>query len=60
MAAADYLLCDNCDGKAVYDPGLDLNASTYGELLVLCSTCTDQGYRLVLTPPPTAQPKDRP
>lgn len=51
MAAADYLLCDQCDAKAVYDPGLDLNTPAYGELMVLCSTCTEAGYTLAIQVP---------
>lgn len=51
MAAADYLLCDVCDQKAVYDPGLDLGAPGYGELMILCADCTTKGYKLLVAEP---------
>lgn len=49
MAAADYMLCDRCSSKVVYDAEVDYNYLGDGEIMALCETCTHQGYTLVIT-----------
>lgn len=53
MAAGEYLLCENCDRKAVHDPGLNMDTPSLGTLAVLCATCVENGHTLLLYSPIT-------
>lgn len=51
MAAADYLLCANCNSKTIYDADINYDVPNHGEITALCTDCTEAGYKIVIADP---------
>lgn len=54
MAMADYYLCDQCGGKAIYDAHwYDDAERSEADICIVCRTCKEGGYSTQVVAPPS-------
>ena len=58
MAYRDYLHCDVCDTKSIYDANIDYDNVDLGDISVLCGECS-KTYKICLKRKKSGREKER-
>ncbi|NIU88870.1 MAG: hypothetical protein GWN56_16895 [Nitrosopumilaceae archaeon] len=48
MAYCDYLHCEVCDKKTIYDANVDYESANYSDIKVLCEDCGEKYQILII------------